>query len=69
MTFYTPNWVNRLLDEEADHIAKHVSVHTVDESGKVLYPNDFRSYVDGRMPFTLFIDIDEIEQKVIKPNA
>lgn len=68
MAFYTPSWVRKLLKEEATEIAEYVSKGKM-KNGKKQYDNDFRSYVDGKMPFVLFLDIAEIEQKVILPNS
>lgn len=70
MAFYTPTWVRKLLKEEAQQVADHVRKYKWSKDGtRKEYPNDFRSYVDTKMPFVLFLDIKEIEEKVIAPNS
>lgn len=64
MGFYSPEWVRRLIKEEAQQIADYVNIK--DSSGK--FKNDFRSYIDATLPFVLWLDIDEIEERVLRPR-
>ena len=59
MAFYTAEWVRKLVKE--DHIAlqQHIS-----KKG-----NDFRSYIDSTLPFSLYLDIGNIRTNVLKPNS
>lgn len=68
MAFYTPSWVRKLLKEESKEIVEYISKTAV-RNGRTEFVNDFRTYVDSKMPFVLFLDITEIEQKVIVPNS
>jgi len=61
--FYSPDWVRRLVKEDAQSIVDYVSKK--DKHGN--YTNDFRSYIDARMPFVLWLSIWEIEKKVLEP--
>lgn len=59
MAFYTPTWLRKVIKEDSKFIVEHIN-----KSNK----NDFRSYVDARLPFTLWLEIGEIEKKVLEPN-
>lgn len=64
MAFYSPSWVRKLVREEAKEIADYVSKK--DRKGN--YVNDFRDYIDATLPFVLWLDIKEIQDKVLKPS-
>lgn len=60
MSFYTPTWIRKLVKEDHDFINKYVA--------KV--NNDFRSYIDETLPFTLYLDIDLIRERILyKPET
>lgn len=63
MSFYTPAWLRKYLKEEAAAIAAYVQKQ---KAGK--YINDFRGYIDANLPFVLWLNIDEIKEKVLLPN-
>lgn len=64
MAFYSPNWVRKLIKEEAKEIAAYVSKKN--SGGK--YVNDFRDYIDATLPFALWLDMKEIKDKVLAPS-
>lgn len=64
MAFYSPAWVRKLVKEEAKEIAQYVSKKN--SGGK--YVNDFRDYIDATLPFALWLDMNEIKQKVLDPS-
>lgn len=55
MSFYTPNWVRKLAKEDHKAIQEHIA-----KTGK-----DFRSYIDSTLPFTLYLDIDLIRDRIL----
>ena len=59
MAFYTAEWVRKLVKEDHEALQKHI-----DKKG-----NDFRSYIDSTLPFTLYLDIDSIRKNILKPNS
>lgn len=64
MAFYSPNWVRKLVKEDANHIADYVSKK---RGGK--FVNDFRGYIDSTLPFVLWLDMKEIRDKVLDSPA
>lgn len=64
MAFYSPNWVRKLLKEDASNIVEYVKVKKNNK-----YVNDFRGYIDATLPFTLWLDIKEIRDKVIDTTS
>lgn len=59
MAFYTPAWLRKYIKEEAKNISEYVA-----KSQR----NDFRSFIDAKLPMVLFLDIAEIKEKVLAPN-
>lgn len=59
MAFYTADWVRKLVKE--DHVA--LQAHIAKKN------NDFRSYIDTTLPFTLYLDIDSIRSNILIPNS
>jgi len=59
MAFYTADWVRKLVKE--DHVA--LQAHIAKKG------NDFRSYIDSTLPFTLYLDIDSIRKNILIPNS
>lgn len=59
MAFYTPAWLRKYIKEEAKNIGAYIA-----KSQR----NDFRSFIDARLPMVLFLDIAEIKEKVLAPN-
>lgn len=59
MAFYTAEWVRKLVKEDHVALQAHIS-----KKG-----NDFRSYIDSTLPFTLYLDIDNIRSNVLLPNS
>ena len=55
MGFYTPSWVRRLVKED------HKNIQTYLKSTR----NDFRSYIDSRTPFVLWLDISLIRERIL----
>jgi len=59
MSFYTANWIKKLIAEDHAEVRKHI-----EGKGK-----DFRSYIDANLPFTLYLDIDNIRSTVLAKNT
>lgn len=59
MAFYTADWIKKLIAEDHKEVQKHI-----ESKGK-----DFRSYIDATLPFTLYLDIDNIRKSVLTDNA
>ena len=59
MAFYTADWIKKLVKEDHVALQAHIS-----KKG-----NDFRSYIDSTLPFTLYLDIDNIRKNVLVPNS
>lgn len=55
MGFYTANYIKRLVKE--DHAA--ITTHLKSKN------NDFRSYIDSTLPFSLFLHINKLEREVV----
>lgn len=58
MAFYTANYIKQLVKEEHDEILHHLKIKG----------NDFRSFIDANIPFVLYLDISEIETRILKDN-
>ncbi|WP_250519245.1 hypothetical protein, partial [Caballeronia sp. ATUFL_M1_KS5A] len=59
MSFYTADWIKKLIAEDHKEVQKHIE-------GK---NKDFISYIDVTLPFTLYLDIDNIRKSVLTENA
>ena len=59
MAFYTADWVKRLVKEDHKALIEHIKKKD----------NDFRSYIDSTLPFTLYLDINNIRANVLQPNS
>lgn len=59
MAFYTADWVRSLLKEDHKEVISHIT-----KKG-----NDFRSYIDTALPFTLYLNISDIVSRILNPNA
>lgn len=59
MSFYTADWVRKYVKQEHEALQKHLT-------GK---DKDFRSFIDASLPFSLYLDIGEIRDRILKPNA
>ena len=59
MAFYTANWVKKLIKEDHANLKKHIEKKD----------NDFRSYIDSTLPFTLYLSIDNIRKNVLNANS
>ena len=59
MAFYTAEWVRKLVKEDHVALQQHIA-----KKG-----NDFRSYIDSTLPFTLYLDINNIRANVLTPNS
>lgn len=54
MAFYTPNWVRSLVKEE------HKVVQSIIDKG-----DDLRKYFDSKLPFTLYLTMDLIKERIL----
>lgn len=59
MAFYTADWVKKLVKEDHKALMEHIKKKD----------NDFRSYIDSTLPFTLYLDIDSIRRTILTPNS
>lgn len=59
MAFYTADYIKQLIKEDHETVQSHIKVKG----------NDFRSYIDATIPFALYLDINEIRERVLKPNV
>ena len=59
MSFYTADWIKKLIAEDHKEVQKHIERKN----------KDFRSYIDATLPFTLYLDIDNIRKSVLTENA
>lgn len=59
MAFYTADYIKQLIKEDHAAVQAHVKAKG----------NDFRSYIDATIPFTLYLDINEIRERVLQPNV
>lgn len=59
MAFYTAEWVRKLVKEDHKELQAHIA-----KKGA-----DFRGYIDKTLPFTLYLDIDNIRKNVLLPNS
>lgn len=59
MAFYTATWVRDLIKQEHNEVQKFIS-----KKG-----NDFRGYIDTVLPFSLYLDIGNIRNEVLKPSS
>lgn len=59
MAFYTAEWVRKLVQQDHKALQDHINKKN----------NDFRSYIDSTLPFTLYLDIDSIRKNILTPNA
>ncbi len=59
MAFYTADWIKQLIKEDHKEVQKQLNT-----KGK-----DFRSYIDATLPFSLYLDIDNIRKEILNPNA
>lgn len=59
MAFYTADWVRRLVKEDHKALVEHIKKKD----------NDFRSYIDSTLPFTLYLDINNIRANILQPNS
>jgi hypothetical protein len=62
MAFYNAPWVRKLLKEDHNNIRNYLNVRDKD-TGK--FVNDLRAYIDSTIPFTLYLDIGEIKERVL----
>ena len=59
MAFYTADYIKQLIKEDHEVVQSHIKIKG----------NDFRSYIDATIPFALYLDINEIRERVLKPNV
>ncbi len=59
MAFFTADWVNQLIREEHATLQKYMS-----DKG-----HDFRKYIDSTLPFSLYLDINNIRKEILTPNS
>lgn len=59
MAFYTAQYIRTLVKQDHLNIQKFLSNKA----------NDFRKYIDTTLPFTLYIDIENLESKVATDSA
>ena len=59
MAFYTADWINQLIREEHDTLQKYMR-----DKG-----HTFRKYIDSTLPFSLYLDINNIRKEILAPNA
>lgn len=59
MGFYSPTWVRKLVKEDANQIVEYLKKDKT---------NDFRSYIDGNLPFVLWLDIFQIKTRTLDPT-
>jgi hypothetical protein len=59
MAFYTSEWVRTLVKQDHIAVQEHIS-----KKG-----NDFRSYIDSVLPFSLYLNIDDIITRILNPNS
>lgn len=59
MAFYTSNWVKKLIKEDHVNFLKYINKKD----------NDFRSYIDATLPFTLYLNMSDIRANVLTKNS
>ena len=59
MAFYTAEWFKKLVREDHKYIQEYLTKKD----------RDLRDYIDSTLPFTLYLDIDNIRKYVLLPNA
>ena len=64
MSFYTADYIKSLVKEDHAYIKEFLEKR--DSKGTIV--NDFRSYIDATLPFSLYIDIGKLEEELINYN-
>ena len=59
MAFYTAEQFKKLVREDHKYIQEYLTKKD----------RDLRDYIDSTLPFTLYLDIDNIRKYVLLPNA